>query len=102
MNLKTIADDLRATGLEWAEKAADYLDECTAEYAVQVLRGGEWRYAEADPFSNAVYTYRYPEDAPWIDNTHGLQCLKETISRRRPDLETRIVRRTVSPVEVVE
>lgn len=27
MNLKAIADDLRATGLEWAEEAANYLDQ---------------------------------------------------------------------------
>lgn len=102
MNLHTIAHDLRDTGLEWAEEAASYLDQHTYEYAVLVLVDGEWLYVEIDPFRNSINTYRKPESAPWMENTHHLPHLKKIISRWRPGLETRIVRRPVGEIEVVE
>ncbi|WP_288833704.1 hypothetical protein [uncultured Corynebacterium sp.] len=90
MNLQSIAHDLRATGLEWAEGAATYLDTYTTCYAVEERAGVIWVLpALADWHSNWDYT---PELARAVYNA----------KRAYPADETRIVRRTVSPTEEVE
>lgn len=87
MNLQSIADDLRATGLDWATEAADHLDQCAYEYAVQYKTPDGWEY-----------TYE-PWDCRWQDS----QIVQEVRTQRdHPGEETRIVRRFVSPTEVVE
>lgn len=66
---------------------AKALAEETCEYAVQVSRGDDW-----------VYTYE-----TWDNRWQESYTVQEIRAQRdHPSEETRIVRRRVSPVEVVE
>ena len=103
MNLQSIAADLRATGLEWAAEAANYLDQCTTWYAAQVHIHGEWWGIRYSPLAfHYMAAVKVDDKADWEESPDDLQFLLEHADHKWPEYETRIVRRTVSPAEVVE
>lgn len=98
MNLKAIADDLRATGLEWAEEAANTIErelaEQTYEYGIEVEINGNRLFVD---FEGAVTTN--PWEAYWTDDHDKARKFMEWWNESDP---ARVVRRTVGEIEVVE
>lgn len=98
MNLKFIAGDLRATGLQWLADAADTIEQALAgqtyEYALQVLdEDGTWKFAESHRLGDE------PAFADW-NECASVPAVREVRSWKGHT--TRIVRRLVGEIEVVE
>lgn len=102
MNLQTIAEDLRATKLEWAEEAADYLDTLTdntsaIDRATQVI-AGSWPEGQAIEQTRARILAQDLARTGLLtaDNTAGKGAPNESAERARRIIERTILGRQTS------
>ena len=104
-DLGTILADMRDTGLEWLADAADTIEQTlggqTYEYAVQVQNepGSEWLFLEYD---DGGWPTLAALSASWWASKEYARNEAETYKQEWESHATRIVRRPVGEIEVIE
>lgn len=99
MNFDNGIADLRDTGLVWAKDLADELEVFEYEYAVQALTEKGWRYYSIGP--EDILFWASPVNGQWQTDVHFAAITAAALAIHPDVRATRIVRRAVSPVEVV-